>query len=254
VEVDQSIRTIGIEEFQAMTKPVARKVPAAQSVRQKTYAELKNLILTGRLRPSERVAESRLAEQLGVSRTPLREALMKLEKEGLVVGRRNVGYSVADVDLAAVCDMLVVREALDARAAEIACVTATEADLERVRDIIAEMAVLNQPKTPGPADAARQLELGLLIHKVIAQMTRNDALIRITDQIYDQLQLALLLEVLWIDLEDSGLDQHRAIAEALYARDPVAAAHAARLHVQSSLQNMTKVQEILKHRQAIRIQ
>jgi len=235
-----------------MTKPVARKAASeAQSVRQRTYSELKNLILTGRLRPAERVAESRLAEQLGVSRTPLREALMKLEKEGLVVGRRNVGYSVADVDLATVCDMLVVREALDARAAEIACVTATEADLQRVRDIIAEMVALNKPKSPGPIDAARQLELGLLIHKVIAQMTRNDALIRITDQLYEQLQLALLLEVLWIDLEDSGLDEHRAIAEALFARDPVAAAQAARAHVQSSLQNMTKVHEILKHRKAV---
>ncbi len=237
-----------------MTKPLEKKMPAAQSVRQKTYVELKNLILTGSLRPSERVAESRLAELLGVSRTPLREALMKLEKEGLVVGRRNVGYSVADVDLAAVCDMLVVREALDARAAEIACVTATQADLERVRDIINEMTILNEPKTPEPPDAARQLELGLLIHKVIAQITRNEALIRITDQIYDQLQLALLLEVIWIDREDSGLDQHRAIADALFARDPVAAAHAARVHVQSSLKNMTKMQEILKHRQGISLQ
>jgi len=236
-----------------MTHKTAHKAPATQSIRQRTYEQLKDLILTGQLRPAERVAESRLAERLGVSRTPLREALMKLEKEGLVVGQRNVGYSVVAVDLTSVCDMLVVREVLDARAAEIACLTATEADLQSVRDILSEMVALNEPAASAPVDAARQLELGLLIHKMIAQMTRNEALIRISEQIYEQLQLALLLEVLWIDLEDTGLAEHRAIAQAICARDPQAASRAARAHVQSSLKNMTKIQSILKLRQGLHI-
>ncbi|MEO8060100.1 MAG: GntR family transcriptional regulator [Burkholderiales bacterium] len=231
-----------------MTKPAPRAAaPAAPSVRQKTYTELKQLILSGRLRPTERVGESRLAEQLGVSRTPLREALMKLEKEGLVVGERNVGYTVVDVDLDAVSDLLVVREVLDAKAAEIACRTATAADLQEVLDIVAQMERLNAPGAPA-VNAAHQLELGLLIHKVIARITRNEALIRVTDQIYEQLQLALLLELVWIDQENPGLAEHRAIAAALFARDPKAAARAARAHVQTGLKNMKKVQAILQRR------
>lgn len=233
-----------------MRKPAMPAPPeATASVRQKTYVELKRLILSGRLRPAERVAESRLAEQLGVSRTPLREALMKLEKEGLVVGKHNVGYSVVDVDLDSICDLLVVREVLDAKAIEIACRTATASDLQEVRGIVAEMERLNAPGVR-TVNAARQLELGVLIHKVIARMTRNQALIRVTDQLYEQLQLALLLEVVWIDQGDLGLDEHRGIADALIARNPRAAARAARLHVRSGLKNIRKVLTILQQRRA----
>lgn len=227
----------------------AKTEPQAQSIRQKTYTALKNLILSGNLRPAERLAESRLSEQLGVSRTPLREALMKLEKEGLVIGQRNVGYRVADVDIDTICDLLLVREAIDAKAAELACAKATDSDLEKIRAIVTEMEALQQANTSDPINAARVLELGLQIHKVIAQITNNAALIRIADQMYEQLQLALSLEVLWIDLGDMGLQEHQTIANAIYARDAKAASEAASAHVRSSLQNMTRVREILKHRQ-----
>lgn len=226
----------------------AKDRPELQSVRQKTYADLKKLILSGKLRPAERVAESRLADLLGVSRTPLREALMKLEKEGLVVGQRNVGYRVADVDIDSICDLLVVRETIDAKAAELACERATDTDLEQIRQIVREMEALQQSNGAGPVDAARELELGLQIHKDIARSTRNSALIRIADQLYEQLQLALSLEVLWIDLGDMGLQEHQAIANALCARDAKAASAAASKHVQSSLRSMTRIREILKHR------
>jgi DNA-binding GntR family transcriptional regulator len=220
-------------------------------LRQKTYLELKDLILTGQLKPAERVSESRLAARIGVSRTPMREALMKLEKEGLVVGERNVGFTVADIDLKVVCDLLVVREALDAKAAELACETATDGDFKRIRDIIGEMEALNETARTMPVDAARQLELGLRIHRVIAEIARNDVLIRIADQIYQQLQMALLLEVMWVDLSDLAIAEHRAIADAILARDAAAAALAARAHVQSSLVNMRKIQQVYAHRRQI---
>lgn len=231
-----------------MSKAATVKRRSRQSVRHTTYDRLKEMILTGRLRPAERLSESRLAERIGVSRTPLREALMKLEEEGLVIGQRNVGYTVVDLNVEAVCDLLVVREALDACAAELACKTATDKDLDAIRDIVAQMAELHKSKKTTPADVARDLELGIRIHKVIVESTRNIALIKMTEQVYQQLQLALWLEVLWVDIEDTGLNEHRAIADAIYARDGAAAAKAARRHVRSSLQNMTKVQEIYRYR------
>jgi DNA-binding GntR family transcriptional regulator len=231
-----------------MSKAKIAGKPSRQSVRQETYERLKSMILTGKLRPSERLSENRLAERIGVSRTPLREALMKLEEEGLVVGQRNIGYTVVDLNIEAVCDLLVVREALDACAAELACKTATEEDFERIRQLIAEMVEIHKVKKSRPIDVARDLELGIRIHKVIAESTRNVALIKTTEQIYQQLQLALWLEVLWVEIEDTGLDEHRAIAQAIFARDGVAAAKAARKHVRSSLQNMTKLQEVYRYR------
>lgn len=219
------------------------------SLRQRAYDDLKALILDGHFRPSERLSESRLAERLGVSRTPLREALMKLEEEGLVVGQRHVGYSVADFDIAKVCDLLRVRAALDACAAELACATATEDDLARIRDIIARMAALKNRAETTPADAAQDLALGVEIHKIIAAATRNEPLIRMIDQIYQHLQVALWLEVIYVDFNNIDLEEHVAIADAILARDPVAAAAAARAHVLGTLENMTKVRERLEYRQ-----
>lgn len=205
------------------------------------------MILSGRLRPGQRLSETTVAEQLGVSRTPLREALMKLEEEGLVVGRRNAGYNVVDLDLEKVCDLLVVREALDVCAAGLACKTATQADLNKVQEIIEQLEDLASIKK-SPGDTARELELGIRIHKVIVEATRNEALVRVSDQIYQQLQLALWLEVLWVDLEDSAIEEHKAIAEAIQKRDVAKAKSAASRHVRTSLKNMSKVREIYEHR------
>ncbi|WP_407525928.1 GntR family transcriptional regulator [Methylobacterium oryzisoli] len=223
-----------------------------QSVRQKTYADLKGMILSGEVRPSERLSENGLAQRLGVSRTPLREALMKLEKEGLVIGQRNLGYRVADLDIAAVCDLLVVREALDACAAELACAAATDDDMIRIRGIMDELTALHAATDRTTADEARELDLGLEIHGVIAAATRNAALIRVSEQIYQQLRLALWLEVLWVDLGDTAISEHRAITDAIVARDGPRAAAAAREHVRSSLRNMKKVQQVLRHQRGRR--
>jgi DNA-binding GntR family transcriptional regulator len=220
------------------------------SARLTTYERLKALILTGQLRPSERLSETRLAERLGVSRTPLREALVKLEEEGLVIGQRNVGYTVMDLNVGAVRDLLIVREALDVCAAELACKMATEDDFTQIRKLIAQMVELRKPRKSRPVDIARELELGIKIHLVIAESTRNLALIKLSEQIYQQLQLALWLEILWVELPDNGLAEHKAIADAILARDAVAAAKAARHHVRGSLENMAKVQEIYQHRRS----
>jgi|UPI0004B61B3C DNA-binding GntR family transcriptional regulator len=226
----------------------ASSAKRSDSLRQRTYEQLKDLIVSGSLGPAEKLAESRLAVMLGVSRTPLREALMKLEEEGLVVSERNIGYKVANLDIKAVYDLLVVREALDACAAEICATMASDADRKRIELLLGEMAKLQKAKRSMPADTARELELGIYIHQVIAEATGNEALIKLTGQIYQQLRLALWLEVLWIDLKDSALSEHEAIVQAILARDSIAAGEAARRHVRSSIDNMSKVKEIYAFR------
>lgn len=225
-----------------------RPTPARDSVRQTTYLQLKDLILSGQVRPAERLSEAALAQRLGVSRTPLREALMKLEQEGLVVGQRNVGYTVTSLDVEAVRKLLVVREALDACAAELACLHATDDDLREIGAVVAQMEDLLPSANDDPSAAARSLDLGLHIHRVIAAAARNEPLLQLTDQVYQQLQLALWLEVMWVDLGGSDLAEHRAIADAILARDSVGAGAAARAHVRSSLRNMAKVQDVFEHR------
>ncbi|MEJ2002607.1 MAG: GntR family transcriptional regulator, partial [Maritimibacter sp.] len=95
-------------------------------LREKAFLTLKDAILTGSLHRGEHLSEARLIREFGIGRTPLREALNRLEREGLVVSQPNSGCSVANLDVDAVCDLLVVREGLDAMAAEIAVKTATD--------------------------------------------------------------------------------------------------------------------------------
>lgn len=220
------------------------------TLRKQAYDALREMILSGRLHPGERLSEVRLSTKLGVSRTPLREALMQLETEGLVVGKPNSGYVVIHFDLAAVCDLLVAREGLDGYAAELAAETASDEALEPLRVVMQEIEELNLAKTRAPGHIARELELGLKVHEVIVAATGNRILEDMTRRIYEQLRLALWLEVLWIDLWGEAVEEHRAIVDAVLARDGKRACAAARRHVRGSLDNMSTIQNVYLHRSA----
>ncbi|MEJ2123010.1 MAG: gamma-glutamyltransferase, partial [Alphaproteobacteria bacterium] len=185
--------------------------PARGTLRQRAYDTLKANILNGNLRRGERLSETRLMQEFDIGRTPVREALNQLEREGLVVGRPNSGYSVANFDMEAVCDLLVVREGLDAIAAELAAEVATDSDFERLQGVMSEIEALDSAHTRSPETYAKELELGLKVHEVIAEATGNGPLIEIIRRVYDQLRVALWLEVLWIDVWKDAIEEHRAI-------------------------------------------
>lgn len=213
-------------------------------LREKAYQSLKTGILHGQLRRGERLSEARLMREFEIGRTPFREALNRLEREGLVVSQPNSGYSVANLDIDAVCDLLVVREGLDALAAEIAVETATEDDMRGLAAVMEEIEALDRVHERTPEVYARELELGLKVHEVILDMTRNPALREITQRVYDQLRLALWVEVRWIDQWKLAVEEHRAIVTAVMARDAHSAVAAARAHIRSSRDNMQIIRQI----------
>jgi len=212
--------------------------------RQRAYETLKSAILNGVLQRGERLSEVRVMRDFDLGRTPLREAFNRLEREGLVASEPNIGYSVANLDIDDVCDLLIVREGLDGIAAEIAATVATPADLDRLRAVMAEIEALATRTQRDAETYARELELGLLVHEMILEITGNRALSEFSERVYDQLRLALWLEVRWIDVSADTVTEHRAIIDALIARDPVAAAQAARAHVRSSRDNMQTLKKV----------
>ncbi|MGU3496196.1 GntR family transcriptional regulator [Xanthobacteraceae bacterium A53D] len=216
---------------------------------EQTYEELKALILTGELRPGERLAEADMAQRLGVSRTPLRQALSRLAQEKLVTKRATGGYLVVRLDSTAITDLVGLREALDTHAARLAAQVATEADLERLRACIAQLEGVAEHVDA--SEIAAEYDLGLRIHIIIAEATRNAALIDAVKQVYERLQLAIWLEVTWADHLIDRLSEHRQIVDAICARNPEAAAEAARSHVQRSLDNMLRVLKLREQRAGI---
>jgi len=225
--------------------------PARGTLRKRAYDALKSGILNGRLRRGERLSEARLMREFEIGRTPVREALNQLEREGLVVSQANSGYSVADLDIETVCDLLVVREGLDAIAAELAASVASDSDIERLQNVMVEIEALNAGHSRSPETYAKELELGLKIHEVILEITGNRPLTDATQRVYDQLRLALWLEVLWVDVREDSVEEHRAIVDALAAHDGKRAAEAARAHVRSSRENMTIIKDVYECRRRI---
>ncbi|MGF1594780.1 MAG: GntR family transcriptional regulator [Kiloniellaceae bacterium] len=218
------------------------------ALRRHAYDALKGMILSSAFHPGERLSEVRLSQLIGVSRTPLREALMLLEAEGLVIGRQNSGYSVVHFEPEAIRNLLVAREGLDAYVAEVACRTATDSDLERLKAVMAEIEEIDQRQENESREPARELDLGLKVHEVIVSATRNPALQDMTRRLYEQLRVALWLEVLWIDSWDDAVEQHREIIEAVLARDVPRAVEAAREHIRDSLRNMERVERLYEER------
>ena len=116
------------------------------SVRELAYNNLKSDVLAGRFNPGERLTEEHLAKSLGVSRTPVREALHKLESEGLVKPLESRGFSVARDSREEMEDLFDVRAALEGYAIRLICECITDKAIDELKDLIrkAEAALTQQ--------------------------------------------------------------------------------------------------------------
>ena len=115
-----------------MTEDLKLNMNAYLPLRDVVFNTLREAILRGELKPGERLMELQLAAQLGVSRTPIREAIRMLEQEGLAVTMPRKGAEVAKMTLKGMEDVLEIRAALDELACQLACRRITEEQLARL--------------------------------------------------------------------------------------------------------------------------
>lgn len=104
-------------------------------LRDVVFESLRKAIVEGSLKPGQRLMEVQLAEQLGVSRTPVREAIRKLELEGFVIMLPRKGAYVADMSVKDIIDVLEVRSALEGLAANLAAERMDEKEVENLKEI-----------------------------------------------------------------------------------------------------------------------
>ena len=194
-------------------------------IREAVYDRLKSAIVEGELAPGARMLEVELAGKLGVSRTPVREALVRLAQEGLAELLPGRGARVRVLSPAEVSEVYEVRAALEAEAARLAAQRASEGELEELARL--EAALHRIPKT----DLAEQTRADTRFHARLVALSKNRELERLFHQLDAKLALARRFSA---DENQSPktLAEHRAILEALKARDPEAAARAARAHVE----------------------
>ncbi|WP_070000035.1 GntR family transcriptional regulator [Cellulosilyticum sp. I15G10I2] len=192
------------------------------------FQTLRKAILTGELEPGERLMEIQLGEKLGVSRTPIREAIRKLELEGLVIMVPRKGAQVAQFTEKDIQDVLEVRAALEALAAKIACKRMDDRAFLKLQLAITEYDYAAREK-----DIETMIEKDVEFHETIFNASQNDKLIQLFNNLREQVHRYRIAYLKNTGESELVHAEHLQLLEALQRRDEVLAEEIAAKHIQT---------------------
>lgn len=194
-------------------------------LREIVFESMRDAILSGVLQPGERLMEIQLAEEMGVSRTPVREAIRKLELENFVVMIPRKGAYVAGVSSKDVADVFEIRSALEGLAAGLAAERITEDELEQMER------VLFCRSNEGDMDLEEVVKTDTDFHALVYSASRNDRLIQILANLREQIQRFRSTSLAVPGRNKLALEEHRAIVDALRNHDSEEAQALAIAHI-----------------------
>lgn len=192
------------------------------------YATLRRAIIEGRYRPGRRMREIELSEHLGISRTPTRQALSRLELEGLLAVEPRVGLVVAQLDDSAVVELYEMRAALEGSAAAMAARHASLRDIAQLQELVKGEAAL-------PDDAEALAAHNLALHRAIYAAAHNRFLLKSVQALHDAIALLGPTTLANEGRQRLSRTEHAAIVSAIAERDAAAAETAARAHIERAL-------------------
>lgn len=195
-------------------------------LRDVVFNTLRQAILKGELAPGERLMEIQLAERLGVSRTPIREAIRKLELEGLVLMIPRKGAEVAKISEKSLRDVLEVRRSLEELAIELACQRMAEDEVK-----LLEEAQLAFREAVNKGDAMAIAESDERYHDIIYYGTGNARLVQILNNLREQMYRYRLEYIKDADKRQVLLVEHEKILRAVKGRHAAEAKEAMREHI-----------------------
>jgi DNA-binding GntR family transcriptional regulator len=195
-------------------------------LREVVYEELKALILTGKIIPGTRLMETELAESMGVSRTPIREAIRKLEKEGLVTIEPRKGVYASQISTEDMIAILEVRQNLDGIAAQFAAVRATEEQLELLKTASEKF---NQAVQDGVTQD--MIKFDTKFHRIIVDASHNKVLVQMIEKLQE---LVLRFRYIYYDdfkRAENMPAEHQDILDAILDGNGEVARTAADVHI-----------------------
>ena len=195
-------------------------------LRDVVFNTLREAILKGELKPGERLMEIQLAQKLGVSRTPIREAIRKLELEGLVVMIPRKGAEVAKITEKSMQDVLEVRRALEELAIQLACGRITKEEIAVLENNANEF-----KKTTKTKDLVEMAEADEAFHAVIYNATKNDKLIYILNNLREQMYRYRLEYIKDEKILPTIMKEHEEIVRTIRARSEKEAVQAICIHI-----------------------
>ncbi len=183
-------------------------------LRDVVFQTLRQAILRGELKPGERLMEIHLAQRLGVSRTPVREAIRKLELEGLVLMIPRKGAVVAEITVSDLEDVLEVRMALEELAVKHACRSITQEQLTEIRRLADEF-----KRTLKGDDIAACAQADMKFHEAIYAATGNNRLVQILNNLREQMYRYRMEYLKDRRFHKNLMEEHDEILRALENRD-----------------------------------
>lgn len=205
-------------------------------LRDVVFNTLRQAILTGELKPGERLMEIHLADRLGVSRTPIREAIRKLELEGLVTMIPRKGAQVAKITEKNLKDVLEVRRALDMLAVRLACHRMQDEQKRELKKACDEFA-----KVTKNCNTKDITEADVRFHDIILKSSGNDRLVQLVNNLAEQMYRYRLEYIKDSSYHERLVQEHEAIYNAIINCEEDKAAAAVVTHIDN--QELT----IIKH-------
>ncbi|MFZ7104739.1 MAG: GntR family transcriptional regulator [Peptococcaceae bacterium] len=209
------------------------KLDGYKPLREIVFETLRDAIINQVLRPGERLMEIQLAEEMGVSRTPVREAIRKLELEGFVVMVPRKGAYVAGISMKDIHEVFEVRAALEALAASLAAERITEEELEEM-----ERRLVKEAEETELNNLRSIVEIDTSFHDLVYKAARNSRLVYFVNHLQEQLQRFRSASLARPGRSRTALEEHKKIVEALGERDGKVAEQLAREHIDNAEQAM----------------
>jgi len=209
------------------------KIEGYELLSQKVYRVLKTEIIKGSLKPGTKLLEGKIAEQMEVSRTPIREALRELAAEGFVKISPNQGVVVSNASIEDVQEVLQIRGVLEGLAARLAAKIINKEEIKELENYLKQMEYYTNKD-----DALAFSEMDAEFHELILGICGNNRLIQIRKNLSDQAHRYRIRSLSIPGRLKYSLKEHREIVEALKRKDVEQADRLSQKHIENVLENI----------------
>jgi DNA-binding GntR family transcriptional regulator len=200
---------------------------------QSAYQAILSSIREGVYSPGDRLREEEVAERLGMSRTPVREAMGRLQEKGLLQPAAGRGLAISTLSMEQVFELYAMRGELEALVAKYAAQHATDAEIANLENLNAQFRL-----APTAVEAAR---INRLFHARLYDAARNRYLRAAVEDLQESIALLPGTTFMQEERTSTACEEHSAILQAVAAREPLRAAGAAKLHISNSLATRLKM-------------
>lgn len=219
-----------------MSEDLKLNMNAYLPLRDVVFQTLREAILKGDLRPGERLMELQLASKLGVSRTPIREAIRILEQEGLAVTIPRKGAEVARMTEKNMEDVLQIREALDDLAVQVACDKMTEQQLKNLT-----LAMKNFENAIQTGNLSKIVAYDVEFHDIIYESTDNPKLVTLLSNLREQIYRYRVEYLKGKENYPMLIKEHETILEALREKNKERVVEAMRSHIRNQAETVKNI-------------